>query len=153
MQKAAPALPCFLTRCRSPKPFYHAEKTILPLLLSLLVLGAIFYLLGLFPKVDAAKLAVVVRKWGAVLIAFAAGMIATRNIGLALMASMLTYTFIQKTGWLPWGGSKQSAGGNVSTVRTAYLEMSLDHATGAMTGRVLQGRFAGRALSNMTAAE
>jgi hypothetical protein len=117
------------------------------------VLGAIVYLLGWFPKVDAGKLALLIRKGGVVLAVFAAAMIATRNIGLALLGSMLTYSFMQKTGWIPGGGAKRTVSGSVSTVRTAYLEMSLDHATGVMSGRLLKGRFAGRALSDFTAAE
>jgi hypothetical protein len=119
----------------------------------LFVLGAIFYLLGLFPKVDAGKLALLVRKWGIVLSAAAAALIVTRNIGLGMLGGMLAYTAIQRTGWLPWGGARPRGTANVSTVRTAYLEMSLDHATSVMSGRVLQGRFAGRALSTLTAAE
>jgi hypothetical protein len=117
------------------------------------VLGAIVYLLGWFPKVDAAKLALLIRKSGVVLAVFAVAMIATRNIGLALLGSMLTYSFMQKTGWIPGGGAKRTVTGSVSTVRTAYLEMSLNHATGVMSGRLLKGRFAGRALSDFTAAE
>ncbi len=85
---------------------------------------------------------------------FAAGaaLILTRNPGLAVLAGMLTYSFMQKTGWFA-GGARRAQTGSVSTVRTAYLEMTLDHATGAMSGRVLKGAFAGRALSGFTAAE
>lgn len=39
-----------------------------------------------------------------------------------------------------------------SEVRTAWLRMSLDHASGAMDGAVLQGRFAGRRLADLDAA-
>jgi DnaJ domain len=35
------------------------------------------------------------------------------------------------------------AGGRTSTVATAFLRMSLDHDTGAMSGTVLRGEFAG----------
>ena len=38
-------------------------------------------------------------------------------------------------------------------MRTAYLEMALEQATGVMSGHMLRGRFAGRALSSFTAAE
>lgn len=40
-----------------------------------------------------------------------------------------------------------------SSVRSAMLEMTLDHATGAMDGRVLHGAFAGRLLSQMSLAD
>ena len=43
--------------------------------------------------------------------------------------------------------------GQVSAVDTAFLHMELDHASGAMTGRVLSGRFAGRALGELGLAE
>lgn len=39
--------------------------------------------------------------------------------------------------------------GKSSTVRTAYLEMTLDHDTGAMSGTALGGQFAGRQLADM----
>jgi hypothetical protein len=50
------------------------------------------------------------------------------------------------------GTGRRKAGGD-STVRTALLEMRLDHDSGAMDGRVLAGPFAGRRLSAMTRAE
>ena len=40
--------------------------------------------------------------------------------------------------------------GAVSTLRTAMIEMRIDHATGAMRGTVLAGIFAGRELELMT---
>ncbi len=52
-------------------------------------------------------------------------------------------------GLWPRGGS----GPRRSTVRSAMLEMSLDHASGAMDGRVLKGEFAGRLLSEMSLEE
>jgi len=116
------------------------------------VLGAILYLLGWLPRADASKIAYWIRKSSGVLFAAGAALILTRNPGLAVLAGMLAYSFMQKTGWFP-GGARQTQAGSVSTVRTAYLEMSLDHATGTMSGRVLKGRFASRALSDFTAAE
>ena len=53
--------------------------------------------------------------------------------------------------------SSQAAGGGtgpqVSEVRTDYLDMRLDHATGTMRGQVRQGRFAGRWLADLDRAE
>lgn len=45
------------------------------------------------------------------------------------------------------------AGTPVSDVRTAMLEMRLDHTTGLLSGRVLAGRFAGRELGEMSLPE
>jgi hypothetical protein len=45
------------------------------------------------------------------------------------------------------------AGAGRSGVDTAFLHMELDHASGAMSGRVLAGRFAGRSLADLSFAE
>ncbi len=42
-----------------------------------------------------------------------------------------------------------NTGGQTSTIRTRYLDMSLDHDTGAMNGTVLEGRFEGRRLDDL----
>jgi DnaJ domain len=117
-------------------------------------LGIILYLLGWVTKAEAGVLAAWIRKSRGVLVLFVFGatLLLARNVGIAILAAMIAYSVISITGWLP-GGTRRTSSGNVSTVRTAYLEMSLDHATGAMSGRVLQGRFAGRALSDFTSAE
>lgn len=52
----------------------------------------------------------------------------------------------------PFGYGQRSAGQR-SAVRSAYLEMTLDHDTGDMDGRVLAGRFEGAELSHMAESE
>jgi len=52
-----------------------------------------------------------------------------------------------------FGGFQGSAAGAVSTLRTAMIEMRIDHATGSMRGTVLAGGFAGRELELMDQAE
>jgi hypothetical protein len=47
-------------------------------------------------------------------------------------------------------GGGNSGGGRQSSIRTRYLDMSLDHDTGAMDGEVLEGPFAGQQLSQLT---
>jgi DnaJ domain len=49
-----------------------------------------------------------------------------------------------------FGSFGGSAAGAVSTLRTAMIEMRIDHATGAMRGTVLAGAFTGRELELMT---
>jgi hypothetical protein len=112
-------------------------------------LGIILYLLGWVTKADAGDLAAWIRRSSGVLFVFGATFIVTRNIGLAIFSAMLAYSVMSRIGWFP-GGARRASSGNISTVRTAYLEMSLDHATGAMTGKVLRGRFAGQSLSDFT---
>jgi hypothetical protein len=46
-----------------------------------------------------------------------------------------------------FGGGAAPAGG--SSIRTRFLAMRLDHATGAMTGEVLEGPFTGRRLQDL----
>ncbi|HJQ60215.1 MAG TPA: DnaJ domain-containing protein [Vineibacter sp.] len=50
-----------------------------------------------------------------------------------------------------WGspGTQSSSARGVSTVRTAWLEMTLDHETGAMAGSVLRGIHVGRSLDDL----
>jgi len=45
------------------------------------------------------------------------------------------------------------AGGQTSTVATAFLRMTLDHDTGSMEGTILRGRFAGMRLDELRAAD
>ncbi|GGB58598.1 molecular chaperone DnaJ [Roseibium aquae] len=51
------------------------------------------------------------------------------------------------------GGSSQPSGGQRSRVRSAMLEMELDHDTGDMTGHILAGQFQGRDLGQLTETE
>ena len=114
-------------------------------------MGVILYLLGWVTKAEAGKLAAWIRKSSAVLLAGGVTLIFTRNPGLAVMAGMIVYSIMARTGWYP--GKGRGGSSTNSAVRTPYLEMSLDHTTGGVSGRVLQGRFAGRSLSDLTPAE
>jgi len=48
------------------------------------------------------------------------------------------------------GAGPSAGGGNVSSIDTPYLHMSLDHDSGAMNGSVIQGAYAGRELAGMS---
>jgi hypothetical protein len=102
-------------------------------------------------KAEVGKIAAWIRKSAAILLVGGVTLIFTRNPGLAIMAGMIAYSVMARTGWYPGKGRGDSSAH--SAVRTPYLEMSLDHPTGAISGRVLQGRFAGRAFSDFTNAE
>lgn len=47
------------------------------------------------------------------------------------------------------GGKRQPSSGGASKVRSAHLEMSLDHDSGDMDGRILKGDHAGQRLSEL----
>lgn len=53
----------------------------------------------------------------------------------------------------PWGSSDGQTPGARSQVRSALLDMELDHDSGAMTGKVIGGRFAGRELDALQLGE
>jgi hypothetical protein len=114
-------------------------------------LGVILYLLGWVTKAEAGRLAAWIRKSSTILVVSGVTLVFTRNLGLAIMAGMITYSIMARTGWYP--GKRRGGSSAASGVRTPYLEMSLDHTSGGISGRVLQGRFAGRALSEFTPAE
>jgi len=62
-------------------------------------------------------------------------------------------------GWLPgargWpgGGGASPQPGATSQVTTDHLDMQIDHATGAMSGRVLKGMFQGRSIGSLKPVE
>lgn len=152
MQKAAPDLLCSSNRCRSLECFLSRGPAILPLFISLLLIGLILYVLGWLTKADMSKVSAWIRKSSTILLVGAVALVFTRNPGLALIAGMIAYSIMSRLGWYPGKGSNGSSQA-ASAVRTPYLEISLDHATGAISGRVLRGRFAGRALPDLAIAE
>ena len=52
-----------------------------------------------------------------------------------------------------WGGGGAGGGTTASRVSTDHLDVSLDHATGAMEGRVLKGMFKGRRVERLKPVE
>jgi hypothetical protein len=102
-----------------------------------------------FSKADPKQAAQLLRflGGGAVLI-FAAFLLLRGEIGIAIPVGVFGLGLL---GWISWwpasfGGRTQKSPGQVSRVRSAFLEMELDHDTGAMHGRILVGRYEGVAL-------
>jgi hypothetical protein len=49
-----------------------------------------------------------------------------------------------------WGRSSSGKNAGASSIRTAWLDMGLDHQTGSMEGEVLQGQFKGQMMSTLS---
>src|SRR4051812_41724153 len=97
-------------------------------------------------------------RWGGGVLAIAgAAFLAIRGqiaIALPLGATgfgLLGWTPKLLQGWAPagFGARTRKATGAKSRVRSAFIEMELDHDTGAMTGRVLAGRYQGVTLDSL----
>jgi hypothetical protein len=128
---------------------------IIGLILLFLLLSAIKQ----FARMDTAAAARLVRHGGGVLGMIGALLLLLRGrIGLAAALAGMVATF---AGWrttgAPWsslGGAGLGArSGRASTARSAMIEMRLDHDSGVMTGLVLAGAYAGRALEILSRPE
>lgn len=116
--------------------------------LLLLLLGAV----TIFLRAEPAKLASTLRTLGPALLAVVG--VAVLVVGREGIGGMIL------TGAIAWYGSMRMKGqpaglapGKRSTVRTAALEMELDHDTGGLEGLVLAGRHEGKMLGAMGLAE
>lgn len=116
-------------------------------LLALTVLAALAVGLAGFMRMDAARVAAALRLAGPVLLGVLG--VAAAFLGRAGLGGMLI------SGALAWyaAGQRRSAArktpGRRSMVRTAALEMELDHDTGGLEGMVLAGRHEHRMLGTM----
>lgn len=125
------------------------------LFLLYLVLAGIKQFARLSPPVAAR----IVRQGGGVLGLIGAVLLLLRgSLGLA---SLLASGALGFAGWGKFGnlaamfraGAARSAAGRTSKVRSATVEMILDHDTGALSGAVLTGPFEGRPLASLTRPE
>jgi len=142
------------------------------------VVVLLWWLLHWFRSTPAPKVAAVLRKsavWAAVALVLLAVMSGRLNpifaavaaaVPVAMRALHLLQTLpalhrlLQSLGLVgPGGGTGGASGGGAgsdtgpgsrSSIRTRYLEMTLDHASGAMDGEVRDGPFAGQRLSGLS---
>ena len=121
-------------------------------LLGVLALLLVLYLMGRFSRANPTVMARRVRVGaGAAAIVAAAVLFVRGAAAIAVPLAMLGSWLIWGNN-LPWRSLPQSGPklpGQRSRVVTDYLEMELDHDSGAMTGRVLRGVFAGRRIETM----
>jgi hypothetical protein len=118
------------------------------------ILAGLLLLVYLFVNADPAILARAL-KWtaiGAAAVLFLYLLLSERFAFIWLPLA-LVFPYLRRLRSLFGGFRGASGGGASSDVSTPYLRMSLDHDTGAMTGTVLAGGFAGMRLEELTRAD
>lgn len=125
------------------------------LIFGLVVLALLLWALHAFTKVKPQTAAVVLKTGGGLGALAVAGLLGAR--GRLDIAIPLGLTGLGLLGWLPWsipglGARMRKSAGQVSRVRSAFVEMELDHDTGTMRGRILAGRHEGAALDALDVA-
>lgn len=122
------------------------------IIFGLLVLVAALWILGVISRVDPKVGARVLKASGGILaIGFAAFLGLRGEIGIAIPLGIFGLGLL---GWIPFGFPKfsqrtQKSAGQTSRVRTAYLEIELDHDSGTMRGRIVAGSRQGAALEQL----
>src|SRR6202043_2052081 len=121
----------------------------MPLLLGVAVLILLLWAAKAFSKADPKQAARLIRYLGGCgALIFAAFLLFRGEIGVAIPVGVFGLGLL---GWVSlwpasFAGRTQKSSGQVSRVRTAFLEMELDHDSGAMHGHVLAGRHEGASL-------
>src|SRR5215472_5912328 len=117
------------------------------------VLSGFLLLVYLFVNADPARLARGLKVTGIVIAVVAVATLAISGRLAVLLAplAMLMPLLIRVRSLLD--RYRPPAGGQTSTVATAFLRMTLDHDTGRMEGTVLRGRFAGMRLEELGPAD
>ncbi len=122
------------------------------LIFGLLVLVAALWVLGVISRVDPKIAARVMKAAGGILaIGFATFLGLRGEIAVAIPLGIFGLGLL---GWIPFGipgfsQRTQKSAGQTSRVRSAFLEMELDHDSGAMRGRIVAGGRAGEALERL----
>src|SRR5882757_9066670 len=122
------------------------------LILGLISLGIILWFVNGYLKADPRKIAAVLKLSGGIAALGFAAFLGLR--GLLGLAVPLGITGLGLLGWLPYGAAgfgarTQKSPGKVSRVRSAFLEMELDHDTGSMRGVILAGPHEGARLETL----
>ncbi|MGB7259321.1 MAG: DnaJ domain-containing protein [Pseudolabrys sp.] len=122
------------------------------IILGALVLVIVLWGLNVFSKVDPRIVARSLKGGGGIVALAAAIFLGLRGeLGVAIPIGAFGLGLL---GWLPFGpagfGARaQKSAGQTSRVRSAYLEMELDHDSGAMRGHIVAGRHQGAALERL----
>ena len=120
------------------------------LLIAILILWGGYHALRWFARAKPATIARVTKQGGGIVILGFAALLMLRGridmaVGLGGFGLWLLGWGTGPFGLKPVGGKRKA-----SSVRSAMIEMELDHGSGTLQGRVLAGDFEGRALSELT---
>ena len=118
----------------------------------LVVLALVLWALHAFSRTNPHTLAIVLKTGGGVGALALAGVLGAR--GRLDIAIPLGLTGLGLLGWLPWsiagfGDRTRRSPGQTSRVRAPFVEMELDHDSGAMRGRILAGPHEGVTLDTL----
>ena len=120
------------------------------LIFGLAILGALMFGARFYNAIPPLERARMLRRAGAALALLVA-------LGLAVTGKLLWAVPLAAFGWLVlWRSQRPGVSGGpatdarVSNVRTAFLQMTLDQATGALSGQVLAGSYTGRDLAALS---
>ncbi len=120
--------------------------------LGLCMLAAAGLLARWFLSADPATLAKVVR-WGAVCVVGVIGVFLALRLPILLPALLVAAPLLRRLRRRRYGVQAGPTVGQSSQVATDYLEMTLDHDSGVIRGRVLRGRYAGQDLDALSVEE
>ncbi|MDR3421373.1 MAG: DnaJ domain-containing protein [Xanthobacteraceae bacterium] len=121
----------------------------MPLLLGVVVLILLLWAVNAFSKADPKQAARILRLIGGGAALIFAGFLALR--GEIAVAIPIGAVGLGLLGWISlwpatFGGRTQKSPGQVSRVRSAFVEMELDHDSGALRGHILAGQYEGISL-------
>jgi len=122
------------------------------LFIGLLALVLVLWLLKSFARSDPKDMIRIGRTAGGIVALAGAAFMGAR--GQLSVAVPLGVTGLGLLGWLPSGamglfGRSRRGAGEVSRVRSNFLEVTLDHDSGAMRGTIVAGRLKGTALDTL----
>jgi hypothetical protein len=124
----------------------------MPLLLGAVILVLMLWAANSFSKADPRQTSRLFRKAGAgAAFLLAAFLLLRGELGAAVTVGVIG---LGTLGWLPFGPPgfsrwTQGTTGQVLRVRTDFIEMELNHATGAMQGRIVAGLHQGASLDSL----
>jgi hypothetical protein len=124
------------------------------LIFGLAFIGALMFGARYYNTIPPAERARMLRRAGAALaFLFALGLAATGRAFLAVPLAFFGGLLLWRRPKFGTATERLTGGPRLSSVRTAFLEMTLDQSTGALSGHVLAGSFTGRDLGGLSRAD